>query len=87
MLSVWTQHLRNKPEEKQQFEEYVKSSKLLINRLNDILDEFDKSLERSETSLEAFDNPNWAYKQAFMNGYRGCLQKLKTAISIDQEEK
>lgn len=87
MLSVWTNHLRNNPEEKQKFEEYVKNSKLLINRLNDILTEFEKSVDRSEKTLDQFDDPNWAYRQAFMNGYKGCLSKLKTAISIDQEEK
>lgn len=86
MLSAWTQHLRNDPKAKQEFEEYVKGSKPLLNRLNEILDELEKSLDRSEIKPEVFDNPNWAYLQAYKNGYRGSLEKIKTLISIDPKE-
>jgi len=82
MLSAWTQHLKD-PKAKQEFENYVKGSKQLLNRLNDILDGIEKDLDRSETKIEAFDNPNWAYLQAYKNGQRSALEKTKTLISID----
>lgn len=86
MLSEWTKHLRNDPEAKQKFEEYVKGSKLLIDRLQTMIDGLDKSLDRSEISIEAFKNPNWAYLQAYQNGYRGALSVLKTMTTIDHIE-
>jgi hypothetical protein len=86
MLSVWTKHLKT-AEEKQKFADYLKNSKQLLDRLDQIIDGIDAGLERSEISPKAFENPNWAYLQAYQNGYRGAIQHLKTAISIDQEKK
>ena len=85
MLSVWTQHLKD-DKSKKEFEEYLKGSKTIFRRLGEILDDLDKELGRSETKVESFDNPNWAYLQAYKNGHRGCLEKMKTLISLDPKE-
>lgn len=84
MLAAWTQHLKNDPKAKEEFEQYVKGSKPLLERLDQIIDGVEKNLDRSEISPSAFDNPNWAYLQAYQNGFRGALNKFKTLISIDQ---
>jgi len=75
MLSVWSHHLVKDREAAKKFEDMVKGSKQITDRLQDILDSIDSSLERSELSVEAFDNPNWAYKQAYMNGCKQCFIK------------
>lgn len=87
MLSVWTQHLRKDPEAKKKFEDYLKNSKQLTDRLDAILKGLESSLERSETSIKAFENPNWAYQQAYQNGCRGMLNQIQLMLSTDQEEK
>ena len=76
MQSVWTQHLKD-PVEKQKFEDYVKGSKSLFNRLNEILDILERDLGRSETNPETFKDPSWAYLQAYKNGFRSCLERMK----------
>lgn len=84
MISAWTQHLRDDLKAKQEFEEYVKGSKPLLNRLNDILNSLEDEICRLEISPDVFSNPNWAYTQAYMNGYKSSIQKIKTLISVDQ---
>lgn len=82
MISKWTEHLRNDPKAKEKFEQYVKGSKELLNRLEDILTDLEKSLDRSEIDPNQFDNPNWAYLQAYKNGCKGMLQKIKTLTKV-----
>jgi hypothetical protein len=86
MLSAWTQHLRNDPEAKEKFEDYVKNSNLLVRRLQDMIDQVIGDIERSERSTATFSNPNWAYLQAYYNGEVAALEKLKKIVSIDQNE-
>jgi hypothetical protein len=87
MLSVWTQHLRKDPEAKRKFEEYIKNSKQLTDRLDAILKGVEGSIERTETGIKAFDNPNWAYLQAYQNGCKGMLKQIQLLLSTDPEEK
>lgn len=82
MLSAWSNHLVKDPEAKKQFEEYVKGSKNLTDRLQDILTDVDKGVENSDLSAKAFDNPNWAYLQAYKNGCKAMLQRVKTITDI-----
>jgi lipoprotein NlpI len=83
MLSAWTQHLKDDPEAKQKFEDYVKNSSLLIKRLNDMIDSIERDLGRSETSADVFNTPNWDYLQAYKNGYRSALDTFRLIISLD----
>ena len=83
MLSAWTKHLEKDPQAKEDFANYVLGSKALISRLNDILDEIESNLERSELNKESFENSNWAYVQAFRLGHKAMIEKIKTIISID----
>ena len=84
MISAWTKHLDKDPQAKERFEQLVKGSKELLNRLEDIIKELENSLDRSEINVESFDNPNWHFLQAYKNGYRGALSKLKTLITVKE---
>lgn len=83
MISKWTEHLRNDPKAKDKFEQYVKGSKELLNRLTVIIKELERDLDQTETELKQFDNPNWAYLQAYKNGCKGMLKKIQTLTTIE----
>lgn len=85
MISEWTKNLRD-PEAKSKFENQIYSAKAVLDRVNTLLDEQLKNLDRSETDISVFDSPNWAERQAFKNGQRKSLQDLKTLVSLDQQK-
>ena len=82
MITTWTHHLKDEAE-KLQFEKSLRSSRWILDRLNEILEEMDVSLDHQEISPKAYDNPNWAYKQAHLNGFRQCLVKISKLINLD----
>lgn len=85
MNLAWTKHLKD-PEEKQKFEKDLIHSQNVLHRLLQLLDEEENSLNRSETDIKTFDSPNWAYLQAYKNGYRACLKIIKKLVDLDQEK-
>ena len=85
MFSVWTQHLKD-VEDIQNFKNTINSAKPVLDRLAQILKTKEMSLERSENDLSVYDNANWSYRQAHMNGYRSCLAKVQTILNLDQKD-
>lgn len=85
MITAWTQNLTSE-EEVRQFEAAVRSSKPILDRLADILKNDDTNLARREVSPSAYDNPNWAYRQAHANGYSACINNILTLLSLDLKE-
>lgn len=83
MKTVWTQNIKD-PEERDKFVNKILSSREVLERLTNILREFEKSLDKSELDLKAYETPNWDYVQAHKNGYRACLYRIKDLISLDQ---
>lgn len=84
MYTKWTQHLKDS-EEKERFVNSILGSKIVLRRLQDLLKEEEQSLDRSETDIRVFDQPNWAERQAFKNGYRSCLGVLQKLIDLDHQ--
>lgn len=86
MLSIWTHHIKD-PEQKDKAETELKYSVTSFNnRLRQILKDMDTSLDGQELATKAYDNPNWAYRQADINGYRRCIKKLLTITDLDQKD-
>lgn len=85
MLTVWTKNLKTK-EEQDNFNNQVLGARPVLERLTDMLDEKLTELERTQLTLKAYDNPNWAYQQAHKNGYAGALTYLKDLINLDQQK-
>lgn len=83
MISRWTSHLKTQ-EEKDKFIKNVLGSRTTFNRLNDILDEMEKG---EDIVASDYDNPNWAYRQADINGFKRCLSILKKLTDLDQQDK
>lgn len=80
----WTKNLKTE-KEIEDFKNSLRGSRRILDRLTELLNEYEKSLNRSELNTKAFEDPNWAYLQAYKNGYRACLEKLKELIDLDQK--
>ena len=85
MLMRWTQTIKD-PKAKEDFEAQVKSAKPVLDRLYEIIEEDEKGLETIDSSVRAYDNPNWPYRQAHVNGYKGAFKNIKTLINLDPKE-
>lgn len=85
MYQEWTAHLTDS-DEKQRFEKKVQSSEKVLERLSDILDIRETGMDMQEMSQKDFENPNWAYKQAFRNGYRSAIWTVQKYLDLDQQK-
>lgn len=81
----WTKHLKD-PEEKKRFEVYLQSCGQAFRRLQTLLKEKENALNSAERSVEAYDSPNWAERQAHRNGNMEMLWFLKTLVDLDQQK-
>ena len=86
MLSVWTKHLRDEKEQNN-FYDYVRKCKPLLDRLGELIKEEEDKLLKSERSERVYDLGNWDYLQAHKNGYGQCLDYFKQLITLDRKEK
>ncbi len=85
MMIQWTNHLKTQ-EEKDRFSDSVKGSRLVLERLSQILRQEEEGITRTELSVESYDNPNWSHKQAFRNGQRSVYRKLQSLTNLDQQK-
>lgn len=83
MNVAWTKHLKTE-EEKELYRQSLFRVKWVLNDLKELVDSNDSALESGEISPKSYDNPNWAYRQAHVNGYRQALRDFKNLITIDQ---
>ena len=83
MYLDWTKHLTN-AEEKESFEKEILGARRVLERQSAILNEYEKSLDKSEIDLNTYETPNWDYKQAHKNGYRACLYRIRDLINLDK---
>lgn len=70
------------PEQKEKFLLTLRNNSVLIDRINTILDQWDAEVSKSEFTIKDFSEPNWANKQAFRNGDRSRIKKLKDLFSL-----
>lgn len=82
MITAWTKHLKT-AKEIDEFEKYVRGSKVLLDRMQEILKENLSQLDSAEVKPTDFDDPNWSYKQAFRNGQRSTLKNILRLIHLD----
>lgn len=85
MISAWTKHLKNDTD-KEQFKNQVQGSKLVLERLQDILKEVETEQDNIERSPKMYEIPNWDYRQAHLNGYKQCLSTIQRIINLDHKE-
>lgn len=85
MQPQWTSNLKDK-DEKERFVKYLYSSRGVIDRLLAITKQMESELDGKELSPEVYDSPSWANKQADNIGYRRCLRRIQTLLTLDQKE-
>lgn len=56
------------------------ASKMIRERLVEILDAKITSSVRASRSTESYDSPNWALKQADATGYQRALEEVKSLL-------
>jgi hypothetical protein len=83
MYLDWTKHLSD-PKAKSEFEATVKSCRPALERLTQLIEEKEKSFDRSEMDIDNYDNPNWEFRQAHKNGYRAGLNYIKMLVDLDK---
>ncbi len=81
MISAWTKHLTDE-EDKEKFRNKVLGSKIVLERIKDLMADDLKAIEADEISVDAYDNANWAYRQAHRNGYKNALRKLNILLDL-----
>lgn len=79
----WTSNLGTQ-DEKERFRKYVRQSKGVLDRLDQLLAIEEDILTSKETNESAYDTPSWAPQQADRNGYRRCLRRIRQLIYLDQ---
>lgn len=72
------------PEAKKSFEQTLRNTTLVFDRLTDILSEWEKSIEKKSLSEEDLEG-NWQLKQAFRYGDLQRIRKLRELISFYKE--
>lgn len=86
MISAWTKHLKT-DQEKERFKNSVLGSKVVLDRLQSLMDEEKADLENLENNPKLYDLPNWDYRQAHSNGFRAALKMVSKLITLDQQDK
>jgi hypothetical protein len=86
MISAWTKNLKD-PKDIERFKNSLLGSKIVLRRLMELLNEVGTDQDRIERDKRVYESPNWAYKQAHLNGFRDCLETIKKIIDLDQEDK
>lgn len=84
MYTKWTSHLTD-PAAKKRFESSIQGSKTVLDRLKTVIEEEEKAVEQSELDAKAYDNPSWAYKQAFKNGTKAAYRSIKKLVNLDEQ--
>lgn len=82
IASDWIKHVQNDSEAKAEFVSTLKGSTIALRRLQEILAEYEADLAAGEIIPGSFENPSWAYKQAFTLGRRAELKRLRDLLSF-----
>ncbi len=85
MISAWTKNLSS-VDDINRFKQHLLSSRAILERLQELLDEEKKALDAAEISPKAYDSPNWDYRQAHSNGFKAGLKMVSNLIYIDPKE-
>ena len=80
--TIWTSNISDDTK-KGEFIYLLQNSTLVLGRLSDIIREKGYSLNRSEESLETYDSPGWACKQAHLNGKRAAYKEILMLLQKD----
>lgn len=81
---MWSKHIRD-PKKKIEFEKTIIASTTMRDRLLEILTEEEAQIDSSACSSKDFENPSWAYKQAFVLGEKAIIKKLRDLLELKEK--
>lgn len=84
--TVWTADLKDK-EEKDQFKKdvHVWINTAVGSKFKSILEQQLLALNVGEVKIENYESPNWANKQAHLNGYRQHIYQMLALLEVKSE--
>lgn len=80
----WTEGMSDK--EKEEFKELLSRNTIITNRILTLLKKREKLATDKETRETVFDNPNWAYKQAYLNGKVQAIREVMDLFRFLEEK-
>lgn len=81
MITAWTKHCKN-DEEKVRYTQSLQKAKWVLDDLRKLIESNQLSRDAAEISPAAYDNANWAYRQAHNNGYKQALRDFLQLTDI-----
>ena len=87
-MKTWiTSHIQDE-KEVEEFEYSVRQSRLVLDRLSQIIEGERMELLKRSRKLENYKNPSWAMQQADMIGsdrtYLTCLSKIEDLLEVSK---
>lgn len=82
-LLHWFKNL--KEEEKEEFQKLLFLNKQIFIKYLSIIEDMESEIEKTELTINDFENPSWSHKQAFRNGQRSQLKKFKEILNFVQQ--
>lgn len=85
MKTSWLSGVKDASVKKELRANYM-TSKMVRERLTEMLDTKLSSSIRASRSSESYDSPNWALKQADATGYQRALEEVKSLLEDAKKE-
>lgn len=85
MKTSWLSGVKDASVKKELRANYI-ASKMIRERLTEMLDTKLSSSVRASRSSESYDSPNWALKQADATGYQRALEEVKSLLEDAKKE-
>jgi len=71
-------------EDRAKYERELRSSTFVIQRLKELIEEYDTEVVNTEErNMAGYDKPAWPYKQAHVNGRRQELNRFRQLMNLD----
>lgn len=84
MQVAWFRKAKS-PEHKQEIQQIVNGSQKVLDILLDICYNTIQDSEKSRVSRN-FDNPSWAYEQAYLNGYIKAYSEISLLCNTSDKD-
>lgn len=77
----WLKHLKSEDDRKK-FVNSLMGSRDILDRLTDLVEEREATIHRSSIDRTTFDNPNWAYTEAYRLGQLAAYSNIKNLTNL-----
>lgn len=78
---AWTKHLPHGSKEKETFEKSVRNAAHVLERLRDVIEEYEIEIYQKESS-ESDYGEGWQFLQAHRNGKKEAFKTIKRLVEI-----